>query len=162
MTSTWPGTSATPSKRKKQLTPKRHSPRIHRKESTREGNRKAQKKATDAWGPSDSWPFKFSGLKSTSSAMRVQHTSEPGGPSGEGTSRNAMFVPTATAGTNGTGALPTRPPNYPLYDSVMCLYNTCYSLLMAALSVISPSEEEEGSSDYKSVFCEPVKDNTRP
>lgn len=34
---------------------------------------------------------------------------------------------------------------------------------MAALSVISPlKEEEEGSSDYKSVLYEPVKDDIGP
>lgn len=34
---------------------------------------------------------------------------------------------------------------------------------MAALSVMSPlKEEDEDSSDYKSVLCEPVKDNIGP
>ena len=87
------------------------------------------------------------------SAAIVHCPSQPGGPSGEGTSGNVTFAPTAPARANGTGGLPTSRPDYPLYDSVMSLYNTCDSIPMAALSVMAPptdpdkeEEEEEGSS----------------
>lgn len=42
--------------------------------------------------------------------MENRGPSEQGGPSGEGTSRNVMFVPPATAGRDGAGELPTAPP----------------------------------------------------
>lgn len=50
----------------------------------------------------------------------------------------------------------------------MALHNTCYSILMVALSVMAPNEapeveEEQGeSSDYKCVLCEQVKDKPNP
>lgn len=50
----------------------------------------------------------------------------------------------------------------------MALYNPCYSILIAALSVMAPNkapeaEEEQGeSSDYKCVLCEQVKDKPNP
>lgn len=36
-----------------------------------------------------------------------------------------------------------EPPEYPDYDSVMALYNTCHSMLMAALSGRAPNEAPE-------------------
>ncbi|KAB0372353.1 hypothetical protein FD755_016145, partial [Muntiacus reevesi] len=77
-----------------------------------------------------------------------------GSPSGEGTSSNAMSVHPATAGRDGPGELPESPPEYPDYESVMALYNTCYSILTVALSIMAPNkapeaEKEQGeSSDY--------------
>lgn len=62
----------------------------------------------------------------------VKHLpSEQGGPSGKGTSNSAMSVPRATSGRKSTGQMPESPPDY---DSVMALYNTCNSMLMAALA----------------------------
>ncbi|XP_036094093.1 heat shock transcription factor, X-linked member 3-like [Rousettus aegyptiacus] len=60
--------------------------------------------------------------------------------------------------------------DYPDYDSVMSLYNACYTILLAAVPAMAPidepegeeEEEEEGSSDYKCAFCEHVKDNPDP
>ncbi|KAM7045546.1 heat shock transcription factor, X-linked member 3-like [Molossus nigricans] len=156
-------TGATPPKRKKRLIPTRHFLKSYQKEGTREADPKAQRKPPNAWGPSDTGSFTFSDLQSTSNAMDIQCPSEPGGPSGEGTSWNVTFVPPATAGSDGTGGLPTNAPGDPFYDSVMCLYNTCYSLLIASLSAMNPSEdEEEGSSDYKTVYCESIKDDKIP
>lgn len=63
---------------------------------------------------------------------------------------------------------PLPPPVYPDYGSVMSLYNTCYSILVAALSVMSPieapseNEGQEGSSDYKCALCKHFKDNPGP
>ncbi|XP_044619843.2 heat shock transcription factor, X-linked member 3-like [Equus asinus] len=169
---TQPGASATTPKRKKQVEATRRSPRIHRNEPTKEGDRKAQKESPKAQGPSDTWSFVCSENHSVSSvaghATENRHPSEPGSPSGEGTSRNVMFVPLATAGGDGAEEPPTSPPDYPDYDSVMSLYNTCYSILLASLSVMAPhevpdeDEQQEGSSDYKCALCERFKDNPGP
>ncbi|KAM7045496.1 heat shock transcription factor, X-linked member 3-like [Molossus nigricans] len=161
--------SAGPLKKKKSLAPTRHSPRIHHKGGTKEADEKAQKKSRNVGGPSGVRSFKFSRLRSLGSSTKVQCPSEPGGPSGEGTSGNVMCVPTATAETNGTGDLPTSTPSSLLHSSVMSLYNTCYSILMAGLSLMAPpedseedEEEEEGSSDNKCALCEQFKDNADP
>ncbi|KAM5197074.1 heat shock transcription factor, X-linked member 3-like [Hipposideros larvatus] len=98
-------------------------------------------------------------------AMEDSSSSEPGGPSGEGTSSNTMFEPTATATRDGAGELRSRPSGY---GSVMSLYHKCYSNLLAGLSVMAPHEapegdvEEEGSSDYKCAFFEHFKANPSP
>uniref|UniRef100_A0A452RGX2 HSF-type DNA-binding domain-containing protein n=1 Tax=Ursus americanus TaxID=9643 RepID=A0A452RGX2_URSAM len=167
----WSGSSATPPRRKKQVAATRRSPRIHHKESTKE-DKAAPKEAPSVQGPSGTRSLTFSGIWSLSSvagyAMENRGPSEQGGPSGEGTSRNVMFAPPAIAGRDGAGELPTAPLVYPDYGSVMSLYNTCYSILLAALSVMSPNEapseneEQEGSSDYKCALCEHFKDNPGP
>ena len=57
--------------------------------------------------------------------------------------------------------MPESPPEYPDYDSVMALYNTCYSILTAALSSTAPNEapgSEEEQGEYMCVLCEHVKD----
>ena len=100
--------------------------------------------------------------------MIVHCPSEPGGPSREGTSGNVTFVPMASARTDGTGEMPTSHLNYPLYDLAMSLYKACYSILMAALSVMAPfmdpkkDKGEEGSSDDSCALCEQCKDNAGP
>ena len=94
--------------------------------------------------------------------------SEQGCPSGEGTSSNAMSVPLATAGRDSAGELPKSSPRYPDYGPVMTLYNTCYSILMAGLLVMTPEEaleaeeEQEESSDYKCALCEQLKNKPNP
>ena len=52
---------------------------------------------------------------------------------------------------------------------MMSLYTTCRSILLAALLAMTPNEvpsdneeQDEGSSDYKCVFCEHFKDNPAP
>ena len=149
----------------------RQSPRIHHEEPAND-DKTVLGAAPNAQGPSSSQPFAFSGIWSLSSAagyaMATHGPSEPGGLSGEGTSRNMMFVPLATARRDDTGELPVSPPVYPDYGTVMSLYNTCYSILLAALSVMSPNEapseneELEGSSDYKCALCEHFKENPGP
>lgn len=50
----------------------------------------------------------------------------------------------------------------------MTLYNTCYSILMAGLLVMTPEEaleaeeEQEESSDYKCALCEQLKNKPNP
>ncbi|XP_035956768.1 heat shock transcription factor, X-linked member 3-like [Halichoerus grypus] len=167
----WPGSSATPLKRKKQVAATRRSPRIHHNESTKEDEADPEE-APNVQGPSGTRAFAFSEIWALSSiatyAMADRGPSGQGGPSGEGTSRNVMFVPPATAGRDGAGELPTAPPAYPDSESVMLLYNSCYSILLAALLFMSPNEapseneEQEGSSDYKCALCEHFKDNPGP
>ncbi|XP_023608760.1 heat shock transcription factor, X-linked member 3-like [Myotis lucifugus] len=154
MTRALPRTSSTPPKRKKKMAPTRHSPRIRYNDGNNDAEEKAQRKAKNDWEPSAAEFFKYLGLRPISSAMEVQCPSKAGGPSGEGMSGNVMFVPLATARTDGTGDLPTSPTNNPLHGSVMSSCNVCYSTLMAGLSVMAPledpdKEEEEGSSNNK-------------
>ncbi|XP_064429711.1 heat shock transcription factor, X-linked member 4 [Mirounga angustirostris] len=167
----WLGSSATPLKRKKQVAATRRSPRTHHNESTQE-DKAEPKEAPNVQGPSGTQAFSFTGIWALSGvaryAMANRGPSEPGGPSGEGTSRNVMFAPPATAGRGGAGELPAAPPPYPDYESVLSLYNTCYSILLAALLFMSPheapseNEEQEDSSDYKCALCEHFKDNPGP
>lgn len=154
MTRALPGTSSTPPKRKKETAPTRRSLRIRYKLGNNYAKEKAQREAENDWEPSKAEFFRYLGLRPTSSAMEVQCPSEAVGPSGEGKSGNVMFVPLATAGTDGTGDLPTSPPNNPLHGSVVSSYNVCYSTPMAGLSAMAPledhdKEEEEGSSNNK-------------
>ncbi|XP_023608758.1 heat shock transcription factor, X-linked member 3-like [Myotis lucifugus] len=164
-----PGTSATPPKRKKKMAPTRHSPRSHHQNGGKEAKQKTQETGKNDWGTNANQAFKFSVPQPMGSAREVQCPSAASSSCGEGTSGNVMFVPRATAGTDGTGDLPPTPPNEPLQGSVMSLYNICYSTLITGLSVMAPSEdpdqaeeEQEGSSDNKCSVCEQFKDNAGP
>ncbi|CAM9157252.1 unnamed protein product, partial [Rangifer tarandus platyrhynchus] len=64
---------------------------------------------------------------------------------------HSLLLHPSTAGRDSPGELPETPPEYPDYQSVMALYNTCYSILTAALSIMAPNkapeaEEEQGES----------------
>ncbi|CAM9199412.1 unnamed protein product, partial [Rangifer tarandus platyrhynchus] len=165
------GTTAT-SKRKKRVMATRHSPRLHHNEFTQETGNKVQKAMPTACRNPSQCLFVFSDLWSmgsvASQAGGNHLPSEQGGPSGEGPSNSATSVPPATAGRDSPGELPESPPVYPDYESLMTLYNTCYSILMAGLLVMAPdeapeSEEEQGdSSDYKCALCEQVKNKPNP
>ena len=106
----WPGCVPIPSKRKKPVAATRRSPRIQQKESTKE-DKAAPKEAPNVPGPSGSRSFTSSGVCSLSTVAAMENfgPGEQGGPSGEGTSRNVMFEPPATAGREGTGELTTAP-----------------------------------------------------
>ncbi|KAM5291006.1 LOW QUALITY PROTEIN: heat shock transcription factor, X-linked member 3-like [Glossophaga mutica] len=121
-TTAWPGTTATPPKRKKkQVAPTRYSPRSKHREGTKDPE-ESPKCSKTQWHPV---------IQVLGSMVHEQCHDGP--------------LPKI----NGTGDLPTSHLNYP----VMYLYNTCYFILMAALSVMAPSmdlskdKEEEGSSD---------------
>ncbi|XP_023608759.1 heat shock transcription factor, X-linked member 3-like [Myotis lucifugus] len=155
--------------RKKKMAPTRHSPRIHHEDGSKEAEQKAQETGKNDWGPNATQAFEFSVPQPMGSAREVQCPSAASSSSGEGTSGNVMFVPRATARTDGTGDLSSTPPNEPLQVSVMSLYNICYSTLITGLSVMAPSEdpdqaeeEQEGSSDNKCSVCEQFKDNAGP
>ncbi|KAB0354001.1 heat shock transcription factor, X-linked member 3-like [Muntiacus reevesi] len=165
------GTTATP-KRKKRVMATRHSPRLHHNEFTQEIGNKVQKGMPTACKIPSQCSFVFSDLWSmgsvASQAGGNHLPSEQGGPSGEGPSNSATSVPPATAGRDSPGELPESPPVNPDYESVMTLYNTCYSILMAGLLVMAPdealeSEEEQGdSSDHKCALCEQAKKKPNP
>ncbi|CAI9150187.1 unnamed protein product [Rangifer tarandus platyrhynchus] len=165
------GTTATP-KRKKRVMATRHSPRLHHNEFTQETGNKVQKAMPTACRNPSQCLFVFSDLWSmgsvASQAGGNHLPSEQGGPSGEGPSNSDTSVPPATAGRDSPGELPESPPVYPDYESLMTLYNACYSILMAGLLVMAPdeapeSEEEQGdSSDYKCALCEQVKNKPNP
>lgn len=93
-----------------------------------------------------------------------QSPQAPNGLSGEGTTRNVMCAPPAAATVKGAGEEPSSPSAYCDRCALMSLYNACYSVVLTALSAKTPDEhsdedEQEGSSDYKSVLCEQVKDS---
>ena len=122
----------------------RHSPQLHHNPCTQEVGKKVQ----EGTPPARRNPRRRStGLSRVcfmccvagqAGVKRVP--SKQGGPRGKGTSNSAMSVPRATSGRKSTGQMPESPPDY---DSVVALYNTCYSMLMAALSRRAPNEAPE-------------------
>lgn len=159
-----PGAGTTNAKRKKEVTPTRRSLRIRLKNRPQEADKSAQKEGPNAPGPSmfsDIWSVD----NTAGRAMEDCSSSEPGGPTGEGTPSNTMSAPTATATRDGTGELPTHPS---CYHSVMSLDHDGYSHLLTGLFVMAPQEapkgdeEEEGSSDYKDALGEHFKANPSP
>ncbi|XP_065771587.1 heat shock transcription factor, X-linked member 3-like [Muntiacus reevesi] len=165
------GTTETP-KRKKRVMASRHSPRLHHNEFTQEVGNKVQKGMPTACRTPSQCSFVFSDLWSmgsvASQAGGNHLPSEQGGPSGESPSNSATSVSPATVGRDSPGELPESPPVYPDSESVMTLYNTCYSSLMAGLLFMAPdeapeSEEEQGdSSDHKCTLCEQAKKKPNP
>ena len=153
----------------------RHSPQFHHNEFTQKAGNKVQKGMPTARRTPSQCSFVFSDLWSVGSVAKWaggNHLpNEQGGPSraaGEGTSSNAISVPSATAERDSPVKLPKSPPVYPHYKSVMTLYNTCYSILMAGVLVMAPDEareveDEQGeSSDYKCALCEQLKNKPNP
>ncbi|CAI9181462.1 unnamed protein product [Rangifer tarandus platyrhynchus] len=152
-------------KRKKRVMATRHSPRLHHNQCTQEAGKKVQKGTPPARRTLSRRSFVLSRLWSMGSVAERAGAnplpSEQGGPSGKGMSSNTTFVPPATSGRESTGQMPESPPEYPDYDSVMALHNTCYSILTAALSSTAPNEApeaEEEQGEYMCVLCEHVKD----
>uniref|UniRef100_H0XHX0 HSF-type DNA-binding domain-containing protein n=1 Tax=Otolemur garnettii TaxID=30611 RepID=H0XHX0_OTOGA len=158
-------------KKKKKLVATRHSLRIRQNNAKKEAKQKSQKGAPSVQGTSGTQSFMCSGISSMRSTTGYpqgnRSTFEPHGPSGEGASSSATFTPIATARMESTREGSASPEVYPEYDSILTLYNTCYAILLAALSVMGPneppeSEEPEGPSDYKCALCERFKDNPNP
>ncbi|XP_065771571.1 heat shock transcription factor, X-linked member 3-like [Muntiacus reevesi] len=134
-------------KRKKRVMATRHSPQLHHNQRTQEVGKTVQKGTPPACRTPrrrSSGLFRMCSMCSVAGQAGVKHLrSNQGGPSGKGTSTSAMSVPPATSGRESTGQMPESPPEYPDYDSVMALYNTCYSMLTAALSGRAPNEASE-------------------
>ncbi|XP_071462203.1 heat shock transcription factor, X-linked member 3-like [Marmota flaviventris] len=174
--------SGASSAKKKKLVCTRCSPSFHHE--VKAEHELPQREALDHQALRGTQPFMPSGLWAMSSVseqpLENQLPQEPSSPDGEGTSEDGTPSSQATAGMEGEGEVPRGPQGYPDCCSVMSLYNTCYSILLAALSAMSPREPpedgegegegqregeeevQEGSSDYKCVFCEQFKDNTGP
>ncbi|KAJ1057853.1 hypothetical protein K5549_013635 [Capra hircus] len=172
-TTSQPATSTTTTpKRKKRVVTTRHSPQFHHNEFTQEAGNKVQKGMPADHRTPSQCSFVFSDLWSVGNvarwAGRNHLPSDQGSPSGEGTSSKAISVPSATAERESPGKLPESPPVYPDHESLMTLYNTCYSILMAGLLVMTPEEaleaeeEQEESSDYKCALCEQLKNKPNP
>ena len=109
---------------------------------------RAQKTDPNVQGSRGSWSCtlpSYLSLDNTARRARAEpYPSEPAGPSGEGISENVRLAPTATATWDVPGEEPTGPPDF---DSVMSLYNTCYSMPMAALSALAPTNAPEGEEE---------------
>uniref|UniRef100_A0A2K6LE58 Uncharacterized protein n=1 Tax=Rhinopithecus bieti TaxID=61621 RepID=A0A2K6LE58_RHIBE len=121
---------------RKKLVPIRHSPRFH--------HNNAMKEANNIQGPSDTQSFLSPGMCSMNSitghSLGSGPPQKPNDPSGEGTSEDVTFASLTTCtGMESTGKVPSTLV-YPDYDCVMSLYNTRYSILSVAISVMSPDE----------------------
>ncbi|XP_037368682.2 LOW QUALITY PROTEIN: heat shock transcription factor, X-linked member 3 [Talpa occidentalis] len=165
------GLRAAPKRRKISQVATRRSPRLLQLNANKEAWKKTQE-APAAQGPGGAPSTLFSGAWPTSGVAGSPGgggcPGEPGGPRGEGTSGNVLFASRVPAGQEGAGELPSSPPARASYASVLTLYNTCCSILLAALSAMAPDEdpdgedEQEGPSDYKCTLCEQFKDNPHP
>ncbi|XP_077000932.1 heat shock transcription factor, X-linked member 3-like [Tamandua tetradactyla] len=159
-----PETSASTPKGKKQDTTK---PSQGIQNSMNETIQNSQKKPPNVQGPSGSLDFMFSRTWSLSGVagppIKNCPPHQPNVPNREGTSQHAKPAPTATAEPTGAGAPPMGHTVYPDGASVMLLYNTCYSILLAALSVMSTNEpcDEQQESPSESL-CEQFKDKPAP
>ncbi|XP_008271685.3 heat shock transcription factor, X-linked member 3-like [Oryctolagus cuniculus] len=157
---------ASPKKRK--LVAARRSPRTQPNKEDEEAERRAQREAASAHSPISSQSLMFSGIWSMSnitvSPLRIYAPEEPRGPSGEGTSSNVLFAPPGTAGMQGAGEATSSPVAYPDYDSMISLYTTCYSILLAALFTMTYNQplEQESPSNSRCIFCERVRENPPP
>ncbi|XP_053436887.1 heat shock transcription factor, X-linked member 4 [Nycticebus coucang] len=160
-----------PAMKKKKLVATRHSPRIHQNNAKKKAKQQSLTGAPSVQGTSGTQSHLRSGMSPMRSATGCpqgnRSTFEPNGSSGEGTSSSATFTPIATARMESTREGPASLQEYPEYASIVSLYNTCYSILLAALSVMSPNEppeneEPEDSSDYKCALCEQFKNNPNP
>lgn len=134
-------TEPTP-KRKKQVAATRRSPRFHHGRSTETTKEKALQ------GSRHPQPFpspEVCSVSSTAECSRENYSlSEEGGGCGEGTSRNTFFPLAMTSrqrsrhGSNTSQAFTD-------YESVLSLYNTCYSILLATLSAMTPQQVPEAA-----------------
>uniref|UniRef100_H0VWR6 HSF-type DNA-binding domain-containing protein n=1 Tax=Cavia porcellus TaxID=10141 RepID=H0VWR6_CAVPO len=140
----------------------RHSPRFPK------AWRKARKEASLARGSRGQKPTVYSGVWAMKSITAGQGMSTPSpqaprGCSGEGTPRHATSTAPGADAVTGEDTEASSSSAYRNHCALMTLYNTCYSIALTALSAKTPDEqsdeeEQEGSSDYKTVLCERVRD----
>ncbi|KAM6143321.1 heat shock transcription factor, X-linked member 4 [Erethizon dorsatum] len=151
---------------KKKPVATRHSPRFPKARC-----RKSKRAAARDQGPRGPQPTVFSGVWAMKSiaghGLDNQPPQAPSGPSGDGTARSVTFAAPAAATVKGQGEEPSSSSAYRDHCALMTLYNTCYSVVLTALSAKTPDEhshqeQQEGASDYKSVLCEQVMDNPNP
>lgn len=160
----------TPSPKRPKLAATRRSPRFQKDNSMQETNQTSQNTTPNVQGPRGNPAFMASNVGSLSSVigsfMENCPPTQSNIPSEEGTSQQAIPASLATAGPAGAGALPMGPTDYPDSASLMHLLNACYSILIRALSVMSPNEpfddQQESPSDHHCVLCEQFKDQPPP
>ncbi|XP_049728849.1 heat shock transcription factor, X-linked member 3-like [Elephas maximus indicus] len=166
---TLPAPAAPPPKRKK-LAATRHSARIQQKNAIKESKGASPKNPPDVLGPSPTPSVRSSSISSVSSVAEASMEQPPlaqcSVPSWESTSHRDMFEPQVSAGMVGEGEPLTEPGGYSDPSSVMTLYNACYSILLAGLSVMAPEEpsdpQGDSPSDYHCSICEQFRDEQAP
>ncbi|XP_064134561.1 heat shock transcription factor, X-linked member 3-like [Loxodonta africana] len=127
---------AAPLPKRKKLAATRHSARIQQKNAIKESKEASPKNPPDVLGPSPTPSVRSSSISSVS------------------------------AGMVGEGEPLTEPGGYSDPSSVMTLYNACYSILLAGLSVMAPEEpsdpQGDSPSDYHCSICEQFRDEQAP
>lgn len=154
-----------PISKKKKMSPTRYSPRFYCKPE--EDGVESGKKNSNNQAHKGNHSFVFSSVWAMKAIpgyyLQNQPSGEPSNTTVEDTSHNIRMPPTAP-GVQGTEVPSASSPGHRILHSMMSLYNDCCSAIFSALSQRpmneSPIEEEqEGSSDYKRVICEPIKNN---
>uniref|UniRef100_G3UMS0 HSF-type DNA-binding domain-containing protein n=1 Tax=Loxodonta africana TaxID=9785 RepID=G3UMS0_LOXAF len=157
-------------RRRKKLAATRHSARIQQKNAIKESKEASPKNPPDVLGPSPTPSVRSSSISSVSSVAEASMEQPPlaqcSVPSWESTSHRDMFEPQVSAGMVGEGEPLTEPGGYSDPSSVMTLYNACYSILLAGLSVMAPEEpsdpQGDSPSDYHCSICEQFRDEQAP
>ncbi|OBS75956.1 hypothetical protein A6R68_17593, partial [Neotoma lepida] len=136
-----------PSPKKVKLLPTRRSPRLHK---TGEDDVMSQQGVPNNQTPADNLStVPSSALEKSQHPCKAPDNCAPQetcGPCGEGMSDKDTVSPLATVKMEGAGHMPSSSSGYLAYGYMMSMYNTCRSILKAALSAVSLSvsaEEEE-------------------
>ncbi|XP_040600635.1 heat shock transcription factor, X-linked member 3-like [Mesocricetus auratus] len=153
-----------PTSKKKKILPTRYSPRFYHKHEE-----ESKKKTSSDKPPKENNDFVFSSIWAMKAIpgcyLQYQPSGESRNPPVEDTSHNTIYMPPTAPGVQDTEEVPSvSSSGRRILNSMMCLYNDSCSALLSALSQRqtneSPNEEEqEGSSDYKCVICEPIRNN---
>ncbi|OBS70285.1 hypothetical protein A6R68_01176 [Neotoma lepida] len=136
-----------PSPKKVKLLPTRRSPRLHK---AGEDDVMSQQGVPINQTPADNLStVPSSALEKSQHPCKAPDNCPPqeiSGPCGEGMSDKDTVSPLATVKMDGAGHMPSSSSGYLAYGYMMSMYNTCRSILKAALSAVSLSvsaEEEE-------------------
>ncbi|GAB1302833.1 Heat shock transcription factor, Y-linked 2 [Apodemus speciosus] len=158
--------SQEPTPKRKKVLPTRYSPRFYRKPE-KEDDEESKKNQ----GPKGNQCFVFSNVWAMKSipgcTLENQSPGESSNPTGEDNSGNIICVPQDASEIQDPEEVPSASSSgYPILSSMMSLYNNCCSAILSALSERPPNEtpeeeEQEGSSDYKCVICQSIKNSPR-
>ncbi|KAL6086192.1 hypothetical protein STEG23_021634 [Scotinomys teguina] len=154
---------------KKRKLPTRRSPRFHPKPG--EDSEESKKKSSNGQASKRNQDSLFSAIWAMKTIPRCSLEKQPPGessnPTAEDTSGNIICVPQTLPQIQGMEEVPSASSSgNPILGSMMSLYNNSCSVLLSALLKRprneSPDEEEQqGSSDYKCVICEPMRNRHR-
>lgn len=153
---------------KKKKSPTRYSPRFYCKPE--EDGEDAKKKSSNDQAHKGNQGFVFSAVWAMKfippCSLKMQPPRESSNPTADDTSGTIMCVPPNAPGIQGTEEnLSASSSEQLILGSMMSLYNSSCSALLSTLlgrpTNESPNEEQEGSSDYKCVICEPIKNSPR-